>query len=82
MIGDRMLEFEAFLETSDPGRLVRVWGKGLHDLNVEIIEGKVDGTSVTPLVLTRQTMNRVQRLVQAHGLRLREPRRMFLRRWR
>ena len=72
-----------YMKTSDPGRLVRIW-RSSSGPELEIIEGEVDETSAVPSCLTQthHFMKRVQEELKAHDLQLREPRRMFLRRWR
>jgi len=75
--------YEVYLQTSDPGWIVRIWEDNLYpEPGFELVAGEVDPFSACANTLTRSIMDHARRLVKAYGLRLREPGRMFLRRWR
>jgi len=78
-----MLEFEAFLKTSDPERVIRIWEDNeFPEPGVELVSGRVDPFSAFANTLRRPIMKRAREEAGRHGLRIREPGRMFLRRQR
>jgi len=77
------MERDWYLQTSDPDRLIRVWWDDwLDEPEIELVAGEVDPFSAFANTLRRPVMKRARAEARAHGLRLREPHRMFLRLWR
>ena len=71
--------FDVYLKTSAPGLVVHVWKHAWYDEpEAEVIEGKVDENFAFANTLKRKVMKLARQEAKAHGLRLREPHRMFL----
>jgi len=76
-----MLEFEAFLKTSDPGRLIRIFREDwFPEPEVEITTGTADEASAVVNTLRCAVLEGAREEAGRHGLRIAEPGRMFLRR--
>jgi len=70
-----------YLKTSDPGRLVCVWvwDDGWFDEpDALLIDGEVDENSAVANCLLSRITKCAREEAEAHGLKLREPHRMFL----
>jgi len=71
-----------YLKTNDPQRLVEITLDESGELEFNIIRAQVDPFSAFSNTLRNHVMNAVREEARAHGLRVREPDRMFLRRQR
>jgi len=68
-----------YLKTSNPEVIVavdRVTGE------ISLIKGEVNPFTACVNVLKSSVMKEIRRIVKEHGLRLREPERIFTARWR
>jgi len=70
-----------YLKTNDPQRLVEITFDESGEMVFNIIRAQVDPFSAFSNTLRNPVMKAAREEARAHGLRVREPGRMFLRRW-
>lgn len=68
-----------YLKTSNPEVIVAI---DRESGEISLIKGEVNPFTACTNVLKSSMMKEIRRLVKEHGLRLREPERIFTARWR